>query len=403
MTLIELYDKARIENIAGALLSRADKLILVGDQRKAMERSKPLYEELIMQRGRKTEVSYVSVNKNNLQNIIKKLSEVVEENDECIFDLTGGDDLFLVAAGVLIERYGDKVKCHRFNLKNSTVTDCDSDGNTVCVESFDISVEENIRLYGGKIVDNGYKFVFDDEFNRDADAIWEVAKNDLRYWNFCSITINDIMESYNESGGLNVRYSVEHVTDALRGRGGNYGLKKEFLAALEAKGLINSLIYEDTVSFTFKNEAVMEAISIPGKMLEVAVASKLSRIKDNDGNNLYNDVRVGVIINWSDENEDSPTVNEIDVLAMKDAIPIFISCKSGTFDATELYKLQTVATRFGEKYAKGVIVFTSPEALRGNLEYIRGRADDMGIRRIENPDGMSDSEFERGLRSLYLN
>ena len=118
---------------------------------------------------------------------------------------------------------------------------------------------------------------------------------------------------------------------------------------------------------------------------------------------MYNDVRVGVIIDWSTESEDTPTLNEIDVLAMKDAIPIFISCKSGIFDANELYKLKTVATRFGEKYAKGVIVFTSPEALRGNLEYIRGRADDMGIRRIENPDGMSDSEFERALKSVYLN
>ena len=97
MTLIELYDKARIENIAGALLARADKLILVGDQRKEMERSKPIYEELILRRGRRTEVSFVSVNKNNLGNIVDKLSEVIGENDDCIIDLTGGDDLFLVA------------------------------------------------------------------------------------------------------------------------------------------------------------------------------------------------------------------------------------------------------------------------------------------------------------------
>ena len=403
MTLIELYDKSRIENIAGALLAHADELILVGDQRNLMERSCALYEKLLTERGRKTTVSCVTVNKNNLNNIVEKLSEIIEGNDDCIFDLTGGEDLFLVAAGVLIERFSDKLKFHRFNLKNSTVTDCDADGNTVSVESFDVSIEENIRLYGGRIIDGGYKFTFSDEFNADVNAIWNVAKNDLRYWNFCSLTLKDIMEHFNAADGLSVSYSVRSVTDALRSRGGNYGLSRDFLRALEAQGLINSLRYDDNVFFTFKNEAVMDVISVPGKMLEVTVASRLSQIKDTEGNKLYNDVKVGVIIDWSDEDEDSPTINEIDVLAMKDAIPIFISCKSGIFDANELYKLNTVATKFGEKYAKSVIVYTSPEALRGNLEYIRGRADDMGIRRIEDPDSMSDAEFERVLRSLYLN
>ena len=403
MTLIELYDKARIENIAGALLARADKLVLVGNQKNEMERNKSLYEEMLMDRGRKTEVCCISVNRNNLQNIIEKLSEVVEANNDCIFDLTGGDDLFLVAAGVLIERYKDKVKCHRFNLKNSTVIDCDADGNTVSVESFDVSIEENIRLYGGRILDHGYKFTFNEEFNRDAKAIWDIAKEDLRYWNFCSLTLKDIIEYCKSENSLGVSYSIAEITDMLRRRNASYGLSKAFLQKLEARGLINSLRYDDDVFFVFKNEAVMEVLSVPGKMLEVAVASKLSEIKDKDGNRLYNDIRVGVMIDWSSASEDSPTLNEIDVLAMKDAIPIFISCKSGIFDADELYKLQAVSMRFGQKYAKSVIVYTSPEALRGNLEYIRGRADDMGIRRIEDPDGISDAELERVLRSLYLN
>ena len=403
MTLIEFYDKARIENIAGALLARADRLVLVGNQKNEMERNKSLYEEMLMDRGRKTEVCCISVNRNNLQNIIEKLSEVVEANNDCIFDLTGGDDLFLVAAGVLIERYKDKVKCHRFNLKNSTVIDCDADGNTVSVESFDVSIEENIRLYGGRILDHGYKFTFNEEFNRDAKAIWDIAKEDLRYWNFCSLTLKDIIEYCKSENSLGISYSIAEITDMLRRRNASYGLSKAFLQKLEARGLINSLRYDDDVFFVFKNEAVMEVLSVPGKMLEVAVASKLSEIKDKDGNRLYNDIRVGVMIDWSSASEDSPTLNEIDVLAMKDAIPIFISCKSGIFDADELYKLQAVSMRFGQKYAKSVIVYTSPEALRGNLEYIRGRADDMGIRRIEDPDGISDAELERVLRSLYLN
>ena len=38
MTIIEFYDKVAIENIAGAMLCNADKIILVGDSKKKMER-----------------------------------------------------------------------------------------------------------------------------------------------------------------------------------------------------------------------------------------------------------------------------------------------------------------------------------------------------------------------------
>ena len=85
-------------------------------------------------------------------------------------------------------------------------------------------------------------------------------------------------------------------------------------------------------------------------------------LKDNDGNKLYNDVKVGVLIDWdTDESDAASTLNEIDVLAMKDTIPVFISCKSGIFDTNELYKLKSVASRFGDDYAKCVLVATSME------------------------------------------
>ena len=73
MTIIEFFDKASIENIAGALLCEPQQVILVGDKRKQLERTKSLYQSILVKNNIPTEISYRSVNKNNLQDIISAL------------------------------------------------------------------------------------------------------------------------------------------------------------------------------------------------------------------------------------------------------------------------------------------------------------------------------------------
>ena len=64
----------------------------------------------------------------------------------------------------------------------------------------------------------------------------------------------------------------------------------------------------------------------------------------------------------------------------------FILCKNGDFDANELYKLNTVAEHFGNKYSKKVLVSTELDKLGEKSDYIGARMDDMGIRSVENVD-----------------
>ena len=69
---------------------------------------------------------------------------------------------------------------------------------------------------------------------------------------------------------------------------------------------------------------------------------------------------------------------KIDVLTLKGNIPTFISCKSGKMDGNKalpaLYELETVARRFGGKYAKKVLAVTSSIG-----EAYLARAEEMGI------------------------
>jgi hypothetical protein len=71
-------------------------------------------------------------------------------------------------------------------------------------------------------------------------------------------------------------------------------------------------------------------------------------------------------------------LNEVDVLSLKGYVLTFISCKSGNMSGQQilhaLYELQTVADKFGGKYAKKILVTANPVG-----DIYMERAQEMGI------------------------
>ena len=63
-------------------------------------------------------------------------------------------------------------------------------------------------------------------------------------------------------------------------------------------------------------------------------------------------------------NNEKDVLNEIDVLMLEGNIATFISCKCGKMDKGKalepMYELETVASRFGGKYAKKVLATLNP-------------------------------------------
>lgn len=409
MVIIEFFDKVALENICGALLCRPERVILIGSDREKMERSIELYYSLLRSKGIRTQFSCVSVEKNHLQSIVDRLSEIVENcRDEFVFDLTGGDELYLVAVGIIMQRYGDRVKCHRFNFLDDRLCDCDADGEVLDVRSFDISVNDNITIYDGDLVTDTdspcftYPWVFNSDFISDIDAMWSICRKNPRLWNAQIGTLGAICDRFDMPSPLQVAFNQHTAQVALYEERIKYTCVSWILSELQKYGLINSLYIGDSVHFEFKNAQVKRCLTVAGQILELFVASRMLFMSDIDGSRLYNDVKVGAVIRWGQLDDcETPIINEIDIIAMKGAIPVFISCKNGYFDANELYKLNTVAERFGNKYAKKVLVATDIDKLGTRGEYLLARMEDMGIRCISDLDQMSDTNLESTLASLW--
>lgn len=418
MTIVEFYDKSPIENIASSLLCTpldthtVSRVIFVGNDRDKMEKSIALYREVTERRNLSIDFTCRTVNRNNLSAIVSVLSGIAEEYPDCTFDLTGGEDLILVAVGMVAQKYPG-IQLHRFNVRNGKLIDCDADGETMDVGSDLLTIDENIRIHGGRVIycnedpDGTYVWDFnDDDFRRDIDAMWEICRRNPGIWNAQINTLDKISVMLGEKNTYEPALSIGKSTarQTMASQGDKFVLRMDVLKQLEAAGLLTSLRETDEeLSIEFKNYPVKRALTQAGTILELYVTMTAAGLYEPNGFPVYDDVLNGVYIDWDGElhpDSASDVGNEIDVILMKGMLPVFISCKNGYVDTDELYKLSAVADRFGRGYVKKVLIVSDLEKMGAAGDYIRARADDMGIRVIKNAAELTPAEMARKLRNL---
>ena len=214
----------------------------------------------------------------------------------------------------------------------------------------------------------------------------------------------------NESSSISkdtLKFNQTQALAAVYFKDKNLDELESFLKELDRLGIIRYSVSADGYEVTFKDDRIKRCLTIEGQVLELFVAVNLMSYSYNGGKRLYHDVMVGVAMDWDtpDDPDTYRTVNEIDVFAVKGMIPIFVSCKNGSFEVDEFYKLGTVAERFGAKYAKKVLVCHDIERSVGpaRAAYLIARAKDMGIRIVDLKSNLSQQELERKLRSIYNN
>jgi len=408
MTYIEFFDKIASENISACLTYVPDRVIYLGDNAKVMKKHIANYQRVFSDRGYNIEFSFKTISKSNLDNAIQMLTEIVETYDDCVFDITGGEEILTLALGVVYANHPDKnIQIHKFNLRNNAIYDCDKDGVTIAGETPTLSVEENVRIYGGDVVYGGiseektYKWDLNDDFRKDIDTIWSVCKGNVRYWN----TIIGIFEAIEIVGSIVCEEPLTTIANrsALETYLTQHKVKYKMSSGIVKYLMKNGLLIEfndsdeETITISYKNEQVKKCLT------------KAREVLESNGVPVYDDCVNGVVIDWDGEFHDElvedeyDTENEIDILLMHDIVPVFVSCKNGIVTADELYKLNTVAERFGGQYAKKVLIATSITNIGEAGKYLRQRAKDMNIRIVEDVQNLDDSELARKLKSLWCN
>ncbi len=401
-TYIEFFDKPDIENIMPCLADMPDRVIFLGKNCKAMRKRIEKYEKVICDRGHSVEFICKEISQGNLEKNVQLISEIVDTYENCSFYIDGGEEILTLALGVVFERRKDKkIFIHKYNAHLKEFYDCDNDGEAQKIEPPILSVSENIRIYGGEvIIDEGVGAIgnwnLTADFIDDIEKIWDISKRDFSAWNSQSGAFGRL------EGNKNPDYPLVSI-----GSSQNFAENSQIVTALLNAGLITEYDRNNkNTRVVYKNQQVKECLLKAGLALELKLFVTLKSMKDLNGSLVYNDAVNGVVIDWDGEvhsaNEKKyDTTNEIDVMAMHGFVPVFISCKNGSFTADELYKLNTVAERFGGEYAKKILVTTQLDNMGRGGKYIEQRAQDMKIKIIEINENISDMEFESKFKCLW--
>ena len=402
MTIVESFEKAPIENMISVLAAKPEKVIFLGD---AAQMRGPVqkYREILKKKGIETEVLLKGIQKNNLKNILTVLTNLVEDEETLIFDVTGGEDLVLLAFGMLYERYKEtkQLKMQRFNINSGKVIDCDYDNEVSFEETFCMGIDELIALYGGVVVPEEEAPMIENPLDV-VDKVWNLARRNGTKWNKVHSYLKELERKADTSEEvLEVRMEFAEVKHDIGEFQKKYreviGLLEEF----DRTGLVDGFsIDNDSVHYNYKNSFVKRCLANSGDALEMKCYCEALALNDK-GKQYFNDCCVGVTIDWDgvihskDENW-KDTTNEIDVILMRGLIPTFVSCKNGKIGEEELYKLNTVAEKFGGKYAKKMLIATKLERENyvAKMAYMR-RAEDMGIKIIPNAGELTKDEWRK--------
>lgn len=353
MTLVEFFDEEAIDNAVGALLLRPERLVVLYAEGNCEPFVKVLG-KMLEERGVKTEILQEQVDISSVDTAVTKIEEIVLRFPDCDFDITGGNDIMLVAMGTVSKKYN--LPLHSVDVKNKKVTAVNSSKkyDTVDVR---ISVSELISLHGGHCTNESREkeacnWQRNPDAEHDIELVWEICRQDPAAWN------------------------------AAMGKA--RGSKTDKSAGIWAKLKRAGLVRESGNALKYKNDLVKYLLSRQGTALEMYtfMCAKLA--------GRFNDGQSGALLDWKGRNE---IENEIDVLLTRGAIGCFISCKNGMVDSNELYKLNIVAERFGGRYAEKILVLSSFRPDQSFME----RANELGIRIIKNAQHLQKEDFVKKL------
>lgn len=371
-----------IENVVSCTNFEIDKVVYFGYRNVIKARSASTERFLSDHCGVK-KVEFIEASEYDLSAVHKSMRDKIQREigggNDIFFDVTNAEGPVMMAFGRLSEAFD--IPVHKYDIETNTLFTVSGEGkkieDVVPKRRVNLNLDMYVELFGGCIKDSmskDYKVEDDPAFDEDIDSLWNIEKNFIELWNPFS---DFIRKNFVPDDALHVFRKEEVIKGRLRDSVTKLDTVEELdsiLDALASKGILTGKIHADgEYNFSFKNEKIKDMLWESGSVLELYTFRKENPSSD--------DCRVGVFLDWDgviQPQTDDDVINEIDIMALKGNVPVFISCKSGKMDTKtalySLYELQAVAQKFGGKYAKKILVTVQPIP---NSNFIR--AHEMGI------------------------
>jgi len=392
---VEFFSEEALENIMALLQYKPERIIYLGHKHNMITKKMKSLRKFASITSPDTILEFIEVPRDSLELCIQTIDDICEEYPDARFELTGGGEMFLIAFGYVSATRDPKTL--RIDPYTGTEMDFSEGAAPVSAKTnVQISVAENIILHGGVLRTTMTNWRFTEQFRDEIRTIWGVAQELRHNWNkHCSV-IEEVVKNYPADDNGVYRLPKAALRDAV-----------QILERLNEVSMMDFCRFERSqVVFRFRSKQIREVVTKTGNILELHVYEVATR-KPTE----FTDAVVGAVIDWDGESEPLPdelegrnrseTINEIDVILMRSAVPTFISCKSGRADSKALHELETVTSRFGGRYAKKVLVMASPcDTSTSGSSFFKQRAKDMHIWVLDDIYSMSDAQLIRKLQRI---
>ena len=350
-TLIELYDERAIENILAPDMFHPRRIIYLCPREVLRDHTRQQkLAAFYRKRGWEPDLIFVGTSLFEADRILRQLFTIEEKYPDCAIDITGGSDAALFAAGMFAARKG--VPAFTYSRRKNRFYDisgADFADDLYCDLTY--SIEDFFLMAGGTLLPGRVDNHILSQYLPYFDPFFSCFLRFRHEWPTIISYIQRISPAeYGQIPPLDITGSY-----TVKGeRGSRNSANEDALQELAQIGFIQDLtiIPDQQVSFRFRDVHTRAWLRDVGSVLE------LYTYKACVDAAIFHDVISSAVVRWDDVLGHGSVLNEIDVMAARGVIPLFLSCKACDIKTEALNELAILRDRFGGKGAKAVIVTT---------------------------------------------
>ena len=301
-------------------------------------------------RGWEPELIFVETSLFKADRILRQLFTIGERFPDCAIDVTGGSDAALFAAGMFAAKKG--VPAFTYSRKKNRFYDISGAAfadELPCGLAY--SIEDFFLMAGGTLLPGRVDNQILSQYLLDFDPFFDCFLQFRRDWpNIISYIQRISPSEYGQTPPLSVvgSYTVKGE------RGSRNTANEDALRELARIGFIQDLeiVPGQQVSFRFRD------LNTRAWLRDVGSALELYAYKACVDSAIFHDIISSAVVRWDEVLGHGSVSNEIDVMAARGVIPLFLSCKACDIKTEALNELAILRDRFGGKGAKAAIVTT---------------------------------------------
>ena len=388
-TLIELYDERPLDNVLATEMFHPETTVYLCtpevDQDHVLKEKLRAY---FKARGCRTKLVFIPVSMLDAEEIAQAMRRVIAEYPDCALDIAGGTDASLFACGLVCAQEHLAVFTYsRKKNKFFDIRDAAFSQDLPC--PIRLKISDCFQMAGGSMLPGRMNNEHLQAYLPLISGFYRLYQKYRAKWVSIITYIQRISKQEKDRNGL---FTVEGPL-AVRHNGRILSAEPEFFLSLEQLRLIRDLRMDEKegIHFVFRDEEACFFLRDIGSVLE------LYTYKAAHDTGIFQDVHLSAVVNWEGGKANSKSVtNELDVVAVRGVMPVFISCKTSEIKTEALNELAILRDRFGSAVSRAIIV-TSAGSVRS---VTRNRAYELGIEIIDQKDLQNEESFQKRLCAI---